>query len=65
MEFPKTNKIHQDLNKSFGENAKLLEEKLKEVNWRYFSKMYAIIFAAFLASLFLLIAVVRLALLIF
>lgn len=65
MDFPQTNKRKQDLNDSFGENAKLLEERLKDINWRYFGKAYGIGFAILLASIFLLIVIVRFAFVIF
>lgn len=65
MRFGETNKVHQDINKNFGDNADLLEERLKEVNWRYFGKVYGIGFAVVIASLFLLIVVVRVAFMIF
>ena len=65
MLFPNTNKIHQDINARFGENAALLEEKMKQVNWRYFSKAYSIALGIFLASLFALIITVKFALWLF
>lgn len=65
MRFGETNKVHQDINKNFGDNADLLEERLKEINWRYFGKVYGIGFGVLIASLFLLIVVVRVAFMIF
>lgn len=65
MKFGATNKVHQDINERFGENAVLLEERMKVVNWRYFLKFYCAIFGVVLASLFLLIVVIRAALSIF
>lgn len=62
MKFPSTNKVHRDLNESFGDNAKILEEKLRSVEWRFFLKFYAAAFGIAVLSLFVLIVVVRLAL---
>lgn len=65
MRMGSSNKIHQDINEGFGENAALLEARLKEVNWRYFAKVYAVGFGILLASLFVLIVVVRFAFILF
>lgn len=62
MKFPVTNKIHRDLHESFGENAKLLEEKLQKLNWRYFLTIYFAALGVLLVTAFALIVVVRLAL---
>lgn len=67
MDFPRTNKIHQErpVNEAFGDNAKLLETAMKQVDWRYMRKAYIIGFGTLLVSLFLLIVVVRAAFVIF
>lgn len=62
MDFPKTNKYKQRQPES---NAKLLEAKLKETDWQYVGKCYAVGFATFTLSLFVLIVAVRLALTLF
>jgi hypothetical protein len=62
MKFPNGNKIHQDVESSFGNNAALLEEKLKSVDWRFFTLFYTGCFFAFTLSLFILIVVVKFAL---
>lgn len=65
MNFPPTNKINQVVDKPFGENAELLENAVKKVNWKYFLKVYAVGFFVLLATVFLLIVTVRLAMLLF
>ncbi len=65
MDFPKTNKHHQDLNEKFGENAKLLEERLKVVDWKLFLKFYFALLVILLVTIFALIVVVKTALIIF
>ena len=66
MEFPKTNKIPQGTMDSFkakvGENAALLQELLDAIQWRKFFNYYCAFFGIVLVSVFLLIAVIRLAL---
>lgn len=67
MEFPKTNKIPQgfeSLKSTVGENAALLQELFLSIKWRVFFRFYCAFFGIFLVSLFLIIAIVRLALLI-
>ena len=64
MNFPKTNKIHQSLEQAVGENAALLQELLESIKWRRFFHFYSAFFGIFLVSLFLTIAVIRLALLV-
>ena len=64
MRLGNTNKIHQDINENFGDNAELLEQRLKEINWRYFGKIYGIGFCVLLLSIFISIVVVRIAFLI-
>lgn len=64
MQFPKTNKIHRDLETVVGENAKLLQELLDSIQWRRFLNYYCAFFGVFLASLALTIIVVRLCLLV-
>ncbi len=65
MKFPPTNKKHQDINSSFGENAVALEEHLKNINWHLFVKSYFAVFGIILVSIFALIIVIRAALAIF
>lgn len=67
MDFPKTNKIpqHQELSAEFGANAKLLEDVMKKVDWRWFGRAYVVAFGILLVSLFLLIVVVRFAFVLF
>lgn len=61
MKFPSTNKLHKKFSEQFGENAKLLEERIASLNWKVWAKAYAIGLSVFLATLFLIIATVRLA----
>ena len=65
MRFPDTNKQHQDLHSRMGQNAELLEEQLKKINWRLFVKVYFAALGILLVSLFALIVVVKAALVIF
>lgn len=67
MRFPQTNKIHQEqpIDERFGENAKALEEILSKINWRFLLKVYFAGLGVFLLTLFLIIVIVRLALIIF
>lgn len=65
MDFPQTNKVHRDLNEQFGNNAKLLEEAAKIVDWQYFIKLYFAGLGILLVSLFALIVVIKAALVIF
>lgn len=68
MDFPRSNKIPTgfvaSLKERAGENAALLQELIESIQWRVFFRFYCAIFGIFLVSLFLVIAVVRLALLI-
>jgi hypothetical protein len=61
MQFPRTNKIRQDLEDTVGDNAVLLDELLTKIQWRRFFNYYCAFFGIFLASLFLLIVTVRFA----
>jgi len=65
VKFPETNKIHQQIEEKMGENAKLLEERLKQINWSVFLRVYASLLGVFLVSTFLIIAVIRAALKVF
>ena len=65
MRFPDSNKQHQDLNDRMGENAALLEERLKAINWKLFIKFYFAALGIVLVSIFSLIVVVKAALVIF
>jgi len=60
MEFPETNHIKQT-QESFGNNAKLLEEQAKLINWNLLVKTFFRFYAMFLVALFALIVTVRLA----
>lgn len=64
MNFPKTNKIHRTFEEQVGDNAAALEELLNTFQWKLWLYRYMAVFGVFLVSLFLVIAVVRLALLI-
>lgn len=69
MEFPRLNKLPQgspseSLKGGFLENAALLQELLQSIVWSKFFYWYCILFGTLLVSVFLMIAVVRLALLI-
>jgi len=48
----------------FGQNAKVLEKIDSEVNWVRIGKMYAVGFSVFVASLFIIIVAIQLALII-
>ncbi len=65
MDFPQTNKVHQDLNEQFGDNAKLLEEAAKKIDWQFFTKLYFAGLGVLLVSIFALIVVIKAALAIF
>lgn len=62
METPRGNKHHQTFPEQVGDNAKLLEELLQQIQWRRFLNWYAALFGILLISIFLLIVVVRFAL---
>lgn len=64
MEFPRTNKIAQLIPDAITQNAQLLEDLYDSIKWGKLLNFYARFFGIFLISLFLLIAVVRVALLI-
>ena len=61
--FPKTNK--QAINETVGDNAKMLEESVKTVNWRLLTRAYLNVLGLVLVTIFSLIITVRLALSIF
>ena len=65
MKFPPTNKYDQNLEDKFGENAKLLEEFLNRIQWKVIAYHYWVFFGQFLLSIFLLIVIVRLAMVLF
>ena len=65
MDFPRTNKIHQDLNEQFGDNAKLLEDVAKKIDWHFFTKLYFAGLGVLLVSIFALIVVIKAALVIY
>ena len=62
MDLPATNKIHQDINEGFGENAKLLEQSLKTVDWKFFVRLYCAVIGLLLVTTFAFIVIVRFAL---
>lgn len=61
MEFPETNKHHQDINESFGQTAKLVEESMKKIDWLFFVKLYAGVIGCLLATVFAFIVIIKLA----
>lgn len=66
--FPKGNKYRNPnapVEADFGDNIKLLEERLESINWKQIGRYYAIGFCTLIVSLFLLIVTIRLALHIF
>ena len=63
MDFPQGSHIHKQA--VVEDNASLLEEHLKKVDWRYLIQMYLGLWSVLLFSVFSLIAVIRLALMIF
>ncbi|HET8574998.1 MAG TPA: hypothetical protein VFM02_02370 [Candidatus Paceibacterota bacterium] len=62
MNFPSTNKIHREPQES---NAKILEDSLKKIDWKYLIRCYVIGFSIFVVSIFVLIVAVRAAFMIF
>lgn len=68
MTFPKGNKYRNPdapLDVEFGDNIKLLEQRLAGIDWKRLGRLYAIVLGTVLATLFLIIVTVRLALNIF
>lgn len=68
MQFPKGNKIknpNAPIEAEFGDNMKLLEERLNSTNWRQIGRYYGMGFAVLTLSLFILIVVIRFAFIIF
>ena len=59
MRFPTGNKIKQEINEGFGKNVALLEEKMKNIDWRWFFFFYCAAFVMFCLSLFILIVVIK------
>lgn len=64
MDLPPTNKIHQEFEEKFGQNAQFLEDLLKQINWKLFIKAFFIILGMVLLTLFTIVFVVKLALVI-
>lgn len=62
-----TNKEHREfkVDSAVGDNAKALELMMKKVEWKYLGVAYGIGLSITLVTIFLLIVVVRLALMIF
>ena len=48
-----------DLPQRFGENAEILTERLRKIDWRFLGKAYFILLALVLLTAFLVIVVVR------
>mgnify|MGYP001008694146 CR=1 FL=1 len=65
MEFPRSNKIRQELPEKIGENAKRLEEIISAADWKKIGKFLAIGYAAILIAVFLMLVVIRFAFAIF
>jgi hypothetical protein len=66
MNLPDTNKVHQDkIEGAVGDNAKLLEERLSEVNWKKLSRFYFYALGLLMAGLFGIVFSIKLALWIF
>lgn len=62
MKFPMTNKKHREpIPATVESNAKLLEEKLKEVDWKFFARGYTYILGYVLVTVTSLIVVVGIA----
>jgi len=62
MDFPQGNKIHREpLPSAISSNAKLLEEKLRHVDWKSFGRSYLFVLSYVLLTIFSLIVVVGLA----
>ena len=65
MIFPKTNKIHQDVESVVEDNAKMLEELLSQADWRRLVLFFYGGVFMIASAMFILIVAVRLACLIF
>lgn len=59
LEFPHTNKFHQDVEEKFGTNAKVVEDLLKRVDWKFVVHWYSRAFLILVASVFIFIVAVR------
>lgn len=62
MLFPNTNKHRNSsapVEGEFGDNLKELENRMKQVDWRYIGYAYAIGFSIFIVSIFILLVTVR------
>jgi hypothetical protein len=65
MKFPHGNKIEQPISEKFGETAKVLEDRLKTLDWRVWLKAWLIGLLVFSFTLFMLVASVNFALWLF
>jgi len=65
MNFPKTNKLNEGLPEAIESSAEQLQEHLKRINYRLFTKAYFYGLGIFLITLFSIIVVIRLAIRIF
>jgi len=65
MNFPPTNKLNEGLPEAVESSAELLQEHLKKVDYRLFTKAYFYGLGVLLITLFSIIATVRLAINIF
>jgi len=62
MEFPQGSHIHKV--QEISDNASLLEEHLKKVDWRYMFRAFLCLWFTFLFAIFTLILTIRLAIVI-
>ena len=66
MDMPQGMKHDQpDLPHRFGENADILEGRLRQINWRFFATVYFALLAPLLLTIFFFIVVIRAAFLVF
>jgi len=64
MEFPQGSLVPKN-EMPIADNAKAVEERIKEVDWGYLMKAYAVAWSILLVSVFTMIVIIRLALNIF
>ena len=65
MNFPKGNKLDKGMPEAIESSAKILEDHLKNINYKVFLRVYFIGLSIFLITLFSIITTVRLAKFIF
>lgn len=61
MELQPTNKHHQTLSETFGDNTKILEENLKKTDWQFFARFYFYLLGLILVTIFGIVVVFKLA----